>query len=260
MATSESEQLQAAAIETLPLLNPAGLDQSLIERYGKLGISARAHARQVLLSSKPGARAVLAEVEAGRIPATDFTVEQLRVVALHEDAELNNIVRKRWGRITPGTAEEKLAEMRRWNNDLNAGNGNPASGREIFGRTCAVCHTLFDEGKKVGPDLTHANRADREFLLASIVDPSASIRKEYLAYQVETKDGRMLSGVITEQTSANLTLATSVGESVSVPQSQIASLRESAVSLMPEGLLKTLQPQELRDLFSYLQSATPNSK
>jgi putative heme-binding domain-containing protein len=66
--------------------------------------------------------------------------------------------------------------------------------------------------------------------------------------------------VITEQSSANLTLVTSTGESVTVPQSQVVTLRESSVSLMPEGLLKTLKPQELRDLFSYLQSPAPISK
>ena len=85
------------------------------------------------------------------------------------------------------------------------------------------------------------------------MDPSASIRKEYLAYEVETKDGRVLSGVIAEQGGGNLTLATSTGERITVPQNQVTSLRESAVSLMPEDLVKPLKPQELRDLFSYLQ-------
>jgi putative membrane-bound dehydrogenase-like protein len=248
------EQLQNAAIDTLVMLDAPDLDKTLLKSYPSLGNGVRAHVRQVLLSRKPWARAILAEVDAGHIPVAEFSVEQLRVVALHEDLELNRLVRKHWGNITPGTPEEKLAEMRRFNNDLNAGAGNPANGHQIFTKSCAVCHTLFDEGKKIGPELTHANRADREFLLASIVDPSSSIRKEYVAYQVETKDGRMLSGVIVEQSGGGLTLATGTGELVVVSQSQVASMRESAVSLMPEGLLKMLKPQELRDLFSYLQS------
>src|SRR5678815_4422891 len=98
----------------------------------------------------------------------------------------------------------------------------------------------FSEGGKVGPDLTHSNR-DREFLLGSLVDPSASIRKEYLAYELTTKDGRILSGVIADQTGGNITLATSTGERTVIPQNQVASLRESAVSLMPEDLLKLIK-------------------
>ena len=143
--------------------------------------------------------------------------------------------------------------MRRLNNDLNAGAGDPARGHEIFTRVCGLCHTLFGEGGKIGPDLTQANRTDREFLLASIVDPSAAIRKEYLAYEVATKDDRVLSGVIMDQSGGNLTLGIGTGERVVVPQAQVVSLRESAVSVMPEGLVKPLTPQELRDLFSYLQ-------
>jgi putative heme-binding domain-containing protein len=116
---------------------------------------------------------------------------------------------------------------------------------------------MFGEGGKVGPDLTEANRADREFLLASIVDPSAAIRKEYIGYDVETKDGRMLSGVIADQSGGNLTLGLATGERVVVPQAQVLSLRESTVSIMPEGLAKSLKPQELRDLFGYLERKNP---
>ena len=62
------------------------------------------------------------------------------------------------------------------------------------------------------------------------------------------------------QSGGNLTLGIGTGERVVVPQAQVVSLRESAVSVMPEGLVKPLKPQELRDLFSYLQctkSAAP---
>jgi len=149
--------------------------------------------------------------------------------------------------------------MRQLNNDLNAGPGDPARGHEIFTRVCGLCHTLFGEGGKIGPDLTQANRTDREFLLASIVDPSAAIRKEYLAYEAATKDDRVLAGVIVDQSGGNLTLGTDTGERVVVPQAQVVSLRESAVSVMPEGLVKPLTPQELRDLFSFLQSTNPTN-
>jgi putative heme-binding domain-containing protein len=116
---------------------------------------------------------------------------------------------------------------------------------------------MFGEGGKIGPDLTQANRADREYLLGSIVDPSAAIRKEFLAYEVVTKVDRVLSGVIVDQAGGNLTLGISTGERVAVPQTQVVSLRESSVSAMPEGLVKSLRPQELRDLFSFLQNANP---
>jgi putative heme-binding domain-containing protein len=123
----------------------------------------------------------------------------------------------------------------------------------LFIKTCGVCHQLFGEGTPVGPDLTHANRNDRDFLLVSVVDPSAVIRKEFLNYNVELKDGSMLNGLIVEQTPTTITLAAAKNQRTTINRSQIASLKESSVSLMPEGLLLPLKPQELRDLFSYLQ-------
>ena len=249
------ETLQLAALDALPNFDVPTLAAELLQRYGKLGDRVKGRARQVLLSRKPWAADILHAVDAGQLLATDFAVEQLRVVALHEDKELNDLVRKHWGKMSGGTAEEKLAEMRRLNNDLNVGPGDPARGHEIFTKICGVCHTMFGEGGKIGPDLTTANRADREFLLGSIVDPSAAIRKEFLGYEVETKDERVVSGVIVDQSSGNITLGIVTGERVVIPQAQVTAMRESTVSIMPEGLVKPLKPQELRDLFSFLQSA-----
>ncbi|MEQ1923416.1 MAG: hypothetical protein ABL952_12990, partial [Pyrinomonadaceae bacterium] len=58
-----------------------------------------------------------------------------------------------------------------------------------------------------------------------------------------------------DQSSGNITLGIVTGERVVIPQAQVTTMRESAVSIMPEGLVKPLKSQELRDLFSFLQSA-----
>src|SRR5439155_24643275 len=166
----------------------------------------------VLLSRKRWAGQLLQAVDRGKIASKEIAVEQLRVVALHQDKRLNELVRKHWGSINRGTPEEKLAEMRRLSNDLRAGPGSPVAGRELYKKHCAVCHRLFDDGNNVGPELTHANRKDRDFLLVSLVDPSAVIRKEYLSYVVQTSDGRVLTGLIVEQSAGNITLVNDKSE------------------------------------------------
>jgi putative heme-binding domain-containing protein len=213
-----------------------------------------------LLSRQSWARALLQEVDSGRVAASDFSNDELRVVALHGDAALDKQVAKHWGRMSAGTTEEKLAEMRRLKNDLNAGKGDAARGRELYARVCAACHTLHGEGGHIGPDLTQANRADREFLLLSLVDPSAAIRKEYLTSIVQTTDGRVLSGVNADDTGDGIVLGTITGERVTIPLAQVRSVQQSTVSLMPEGLMKLFKPQELRDLFSYLESKQPPAR
>ena len=75
------------------------------------------------------------------------------------------------------------------------------------------------EGETIGPDLSYANRHDRDFLLISLVDPTGVVRKEYQAYQLATKDGRVLSGLIVEQTPETITLRDAKGV-----RTQLASL------------------------------------
>ena len=92
-----------------------------------------------------------------------------------------------------------------------------------------------------------------DFLLVSLVDPSGVVRKEYQATQVATKDGRVLIGLIVEQSPEAMTLGDSKGRRTRLARADIEDLKESEVSLMPESLSKELSPQELRDLFSFLQ-------
>ncbi|HAW26880.1 MAG TPA: dehydrogenase, partial [Planctomycetaceae bacterium] len=122
-------------------------------------------------------------------------------------------------------------------------------------KQCAPCHKLFDSGKTIGPDLTKANRQDQSFLLVSIVDPNTQIRKEYLNYVLVTVDGRVLNGLLVEETPASVTLLNAKNERTTVSREDIEELKASSVSLMPEDLLKKLTPQQVRDLFHYLQNS-----
>ena len=117
--------------------------------------------------------------------------------------------------------------------------------------SCQQCHTLFDSGGKVGPDLTGSNRADLDYILLNIVDPNAVIPNDYRASNIETKDGRSITGIVTKQDDKTVTVVTA-NETLVMPRNEIASQKFSELSMMPEGLLQPLSDQEVRDLIYYL--------
>ncbi|MGE3317240.1 MAG: PVC-type heme-binding CxxCH protein, partial [Planctomycetaceae bacterium] len=253
IANGEAEKVQSAAMSVLGRFNDSRIAAALLEAYPKFSDSLRVQARGVMFGRKDSTQQFLNAVEAGRIAPKDVPTDELRRIALHQDAELDALVRKHWGNIRAGTPEEKLAEIRRLSNDLRAEQGNLEAGHELFKKHCATCHLFFGEGNKIGPELTQANRKDLEFLLVSIVDPNAQVRKEYLNYIVVTNDGRVTTGLLAEETPASVTIVGAKNERTTIRRDDIEEIRESPVSLMPEKILEPLKPQEVRDLFRYLQ-------
>jgi putative heme-binding domain-containing protein len=138
--------------------------------------------------------------------------------------------------------------------------GNAFRGHSVYTQSCATCHRLFNEGEKIGPELTQSERGNLDFLLTSIVDPSALIRKEYQARSLVLTDGRILSGLVIDENDRTMTIVDSKRQKTTIPLTEIEASRPSDVSLMPEGLLDTLKEEQIRDLFKYLQSTGPSAR
>ena len=154
------------------------------------------------------------------------------------------------------TPEEKQRLIRKYKKMLTPpvlARANLSRGRLVFSKTCQQCHTLFGEGAKIGPDLTGSNRADVHYILENSVDPSAVIGRDYQLVNVVTKKGRLVAGIVVEETDRALTLQTPT-ERVVLSRADIEERKLSPVSMMPEGQLEKLTAEELRNLVAYLGS------
>lgn len=133
--------------------------------------------------------------------------------------------------------------------------GDWTRGRAVFQgnkAACSACHQVRGQGGVVGPDLSNLVYRDYESVLKDIVQPSAAINPDRIAYQVELKSGATAHGIILEETSDHLVLADAAGNSRQIPRTDIARREASTTSLMPEGLWQNLNDAERRDLMTFL--------
>lgn len=134
-------------------------------------------------------------------------------------------------------------------------NANPDRGRWVFGRAkCADCHIFGEAGRGGGPDLsTVVNRMTRREILESIMYPSRVISDQYTALRVETKSGETHIGMLASEDNSAITLITASGEKIELNKSQIAARARSTISIMPEGLVDTMNLHDIVDLFAFLE-------
>jgi putative heme-binding domain-containing protein len=137
--------------------------------------------------------------------------------------------------------------------------GDIRRGQLVFNSTkaaCITCHEIGYVGGHVGPDLTRIGRIRTERdLLESILFPSASFVRSYEPVVITTKAGKLLNGLIKQETADEVVLALSGTEEVRLPRSAIDEIQPSKVSVMPAGLDKQLSKQELADLVTFLKAA-----
>ena len=245
--------LQGAALRGLAAYDDPKTPSAILAVYPQLNPTQRRDALNTLVSRVSFAGPLLDAVGRGVVPTKDLTADLVRQLRNLKDAELAQQILKFWGVSRDSTADKK-AEIEKYKRIYHAGGSSPGDasrGRAVFTRTCAQCHTLFGTGGKVGPDLTGSNRGDLDYILENIVDPNAVIPNEYRASNLETKDDRTITGIVTKQDDKSVTVVTA-NEVLVLPRDEIKTIQQSQLSMMPEGLLQPLGDQEVRDLVYYL--------
>jgi putative membrane-bound dehydrogenase-like protein len=131
--------------------------------------------------------------------------------------------------------------------------GDVSRGQKLFtARSCAQCH---GGRNALGPDLAgSAGRFSRDDLFTAIVFPSRDVSNRYQTTIIETHQGKVYSGLIVYESVDGLLLRTGTNQTFRIASREIASRTQSPVSLMPNGLLKDLTPQDYADLYAYLRT------
>jgi putative membrane-bound dehydrogenase-like protein len=131
--------------------------------------------------------------------------------------------------------------------------GNAQSGELHFRKLCQACHRVGDVGIAIGPSLDSYRVRPNEAIGLAIAEPSREMDPKYEQQQIATHDGEVHVGILQASSSERVTLLTAQNQVVSVFRNDIETWKASGKSLMPDGLLKELDPIAMADLIAFLR-------
>lgn len=257
LAEETDPDLQATVLAGLGRYPANDVGQTILDALPKLSPEAKVIALSTLVSRSTWTRLLLAAVTAGQVPKTAIPLDTVRRMTIHRDPQIAALIEQHWGSIAGATTAQMQVQIDRVKQLAASGTGTPYAGKKLFAATCAKCHKLHGLGGQIGPDLTTFKRDDLDTMLLNIINPSAEIREGFESFIAIDQEGRAVTGFLVEQDPQVIVLRTPDGQTATLRRDQLDEFAPQKKSLMPEGLLDPLTPQQTRDLLAYLRSTQP---
>ncbi len=245
--------MRGPALRGLAAYDDPNTAKAILTAYASFTPAEKKDALSTLASRLSSAKELLGAIGSNAVASKDVSADVVRQLRSLKNADIDAQVAKVWGvlRESPEDKKARIAQLKTLLQTAKA-TDDPSRGRRLFSNNCQQCHSLYETGGHVGPDLTGSNRADLDYLLENVVDPNAVIPNDYRTTEIETKDGRVVLGIIKREDDKSLTIVMP-NEDLVLPKNEIKERTLRTMSMMPEGLLDSLPEQDIRDLAAYLR-------
>jgi putative membrane-bound dehydrogenase-like protein len=242
--------LRVAAIGALARqgADPARWD-ALVAEFPRETPAVRRAILDALLQTRERTQQLLEAIAAGRIRPGEIEPALVRRLTEHRDAAIRQKAATLLASLVPADRNAVLAEYQ----VVLTMHGDARRGQTVFEKHCAACHRIGDLGVNVAPDISDSRTKKPEQLLVDILQPNRAIDNNYLSYTVQQTDGTVLTGILAAETATSITLRQQGGKEVILPRSQIEELKSSGLSLMPEGLERAIDKQQMADLIAFIK-------
>ncbi|HKS35850.1 MAG TPA: neutral/alkaline non-lysosomal ceramidase N-terminal domain-containing protein [Verrucomicrobiae bacterium] len=239
-------RLQQAAVEALAHTGSPRAGDLLLQEWQRHPPTLRGLIVSTLLSRVEWTNALLDRLEKDAVAPSEISPANRQRLLQHKNAGIKH----RSETLFAANRTDRAAVLAKYGNVARL-TGVVARGAEVFEKNCAQCHAFAGQGHAVGPDLSAFRTKGVEDFLVAILDPAVAIEPRFINYQIEMRDGRSLSGVITAETATSLTLVQGGGVEEQIIRGDIVEIRASNLSLMPEGLEQGISAQQMADLIAY---------
>ncbi len=249
----KNEELRVEVLRALSGYNEPAIATRVIADWKGFSPAVRVEAINLLASRRPWAKLMLEAVARKEIAQTDINNNVVMRLTRFRDAALNKEIEQAWGKLRQGTPADLDALIESKRGELAAGSGSMARGKLVFAGQCAKCHRFQGEGSDVGPALDGAGR-DLEYLLVNVFDPNRVVGQPYFQNLIVLNNGRIENGIRAGEDADSITLKAENNALKTIARKDIQEVTIQQKSMMPEGLEKILNPQDLRDLFRYVMA------
>ncbi len=256
LSSAHPPELQVAAVEALERIASDTTPTLFSEHFRELSPSVQPRVIDALMSRDKWFPQLFAALSQGTIPPAAMTAAQRQELVGHPDAA----VRDRANALLATSFNSDRSQVIHQYHAALELTGDPEKGRAVFGKTCSQCHRLGDLGYSVGPNLAMVATKTPSFILQEILDPNRNVDARYISYVAITKSGLTRTGILSNESSSNLTLLNAEAKKFTLSRQELEELRASGKSLMPEGLERDLTPQAAADLIAFLRSVPAMSK
>jgi putative heme-binding domain-containing protein len=256
VGTFDEMDISQDAIRGLATIGDPNTPDILLKAFNDLKSGGAKNAAVSTLTTRPAwAARLLDAVQRGQIKRQEISAADLRQLRSLNDAAVKEKVLTIWPQFddSPTGKKHDYDKYKALLTPTRLSAAKTSQGRVVFQQVCAVCHTMYGEGAKIGPDLTGSDRRNLDYLLDNIINPSAVVPETYRVSNIAMKDDRVLSGIILNQTDRTVTVQTA-NEKLTLEKSGVESIKPSQLSMMPDGLLNNLTEEQTVNLFAYLMS------
>ena len=238
--SEESEIIRTAILETFK-----SAPSFLLDAWNELTPALRARTIDLLLSSNP--EVLIESIEKGTIQKSEMSAAHIK--RLRKDKPL----RPRALALFPKHEQiPRKSVLAKYQKALSL-EGDAKRGGEKFRQLCIGCHRNGKEGFAIGPDASTFQTAGAESILTNLIAPNQEVAPQYLAYQIDLKAGDSIAGIIVNESTTHLTIRQAFGLENTFAREDVAAMKSTGKSLMPEGLEAALTLQDTADLLQFLR-------
>lgn len=246
----EPQSVQQAVTKALMQYPSPEVATVLLDAWPSLSPRMRSLASDVLFSRAAWIEGLLGRAGQGGFAISELEPAKIASLRNHPNASVQKLADSVLKAQPASNRQEVLTKYR----VALTMPGNAERGKQAFAKVCAACHRLDGVGYELAPSLASYQFRGAEAILQNVIEPNREVNPQYLSYTIITVDERIVTGMILEETATSVTLMRGENLSETVDRSNIAEIKSSKVSLMPEGIETQLELQGMADLLSYLQS------